>query len=71
VLLEGALRFLQPTKAGTNEVGTLDNMCQNFSLSPILFFSSSCRVKTKKQKQERCSAALAEVVALSDIAATL
>jgi hypothetical protein len=37
VLLEGALRFLQLTKAGTNEVGTLENRCQNFSLFPFFF----------------------------------
>jgi hypothetical protein len=54
VLLEGALRFLQPTKAGTNEVGTIESRCQNFSLSPILFLSSSCRVKKKKNRN--CSA---------------
>ncbi len=65
------MRFLQPTKARTNEVGTLESRCQNFSLSPILFLSSSCRVKNKKTKQKRCSAALAGVVVLSDIAATL
>jgi len=69
VLLEGALRFLQPTKARTNEVGTLESRCQNFSLSPILFLSSSCQVK-KNKKQKRCSAALVGVVALSDITAT-
>jgi hypothetical protein len=51
VLLEGALRFLQPTKARTNEVGTLKSKCQNFSLSPILFLSSSCQVKKKKKKK--------------------
>jgi len=68
VLLEGALHFLQPTKAGTNKVGTLESRCQNFSLSPILFFFSSCWVK---KKQKRCSAALAGVVVLSDIATTL
>jgi hypothetical protein len=55
VLLEGALRFLQPTKARTNEVGTLENNCQNFSLSPILFLSSSCRVK-KKSKNKNAAA---------------
>jgi len=45
-----ALRFLQPTKVGTNEVGTLESRCQNFSFSPILFLSSSCWVKKKKNK---------------------
>jgi hypothetical protein len=36
----GSFAFL----TGTNEVGTLESRCQNFSLSLILFLSSSCRV---------------------------
>jgi hypothetical protein len=40
----GSFAFLTTNQAGTNEVGTLENRCQNFSLSPILFLSSSCRV---------------------------
>ncbi len=80
VLLEGALRFLQPTKSfaflTTNQSkdkqsrDTREQVSKLLSFS-ILFLSLSCRVKNKKQKQKHCSAALAGVVVLSDIAATL
>jgi hypothetical protein len=59
----GNFVFLTTNQARTNEDRTLESKCQNFSLSPILFFSSSCRIKNKKIKQKRCSAALARVVA--------
>jgi hypothetical protein len=43
-VVEGSFAFLTTNQAGTNEVGTLESRCQNFSLFPILFLSSSCRV---------------------------
>jgi hypothetical protein len=46
----GNFAFLTTNQAATNEVGTLENKCQNFSLSPILFLSSSCWVKKTKTK---------------------
>jgi hypothetical protein len=79
MLLEGTLRFLQPTKSfaflTTNQSrdkrsrDTREQVSKLLSFS-ILFLSSSCRVK-KKKKQKHYSAALAGVVALSDIIVTL
>jgi hypothetical protein len=69
----GSFTFLRTNQVGTNEVGTLESGCKNFSLSPILFlFSSLSGVKKKKKKTKTLQRSVGRSCkALLDIVAPL